>query len=100
MLLSFLLQGEEADEARERPAWMNEGGEEAEGESAALSRRGGSGAAAHPPALGLPGSAPGTARANGGAPTDLLDLLGESLADCVSVCVYRCRWVGEWVGLG
>ena len=68
------LQGEDADEARERPAWMNqvEGAEDVASPS---------GSAA--PSVGL-ASAPGTATAadaataaNGAA--DLLDLLGEVL---------------------
>lgn len=65
------VQGEDADEARERPAWMAGGTESAE-----------EGATSPAASAGLPsvaGSAPGTAKAaaNGGAAADLLDLLGE-----------------------
>lgn len=70
------LQGEDADEARERPAWLA-GTESAEEGAASPAASGG-------PSVGLPsavGSAPGTATAQvaaaNGGPADLLDLLGE-----------------------
>jgi hypothetical protein len=60
-------QGEDADEARERPAWMQQESADSEG----LASPAASGGA--PPPLGLPAAAP-AGGANGAA--DLLDLLG------------------------
>lgn len=87
-----MLQGEDADEARERPAWL--AGTESAEEGAASP-------AASGPSVGLPsaaGSAPGTATAqaaaNGGA-ADLLDLLGESVWGAVG-CLERLR-AGRWL---
>lgn len=73
---SCLPQGEDADEARERPAWMLA----AEGEGSLTSpsaSAGGPSAGGPAGSLSIGGSAPATARAGAGGAADLLDLLGE-----------------------
>ena len=74
------MQGEEADEQRERPAWLQQ-----QQQGSSEEREGGSTAAGTPVvgALSVPGSTPSSARAaaNGG-PAALLDLLGEEPLAC------------------
>lgn len=71
---TYIRQGEEADEQRERPAWLlaQQGTEE---ESEAGSTLGPDSVPASVPGS-APGTAPSTAKAAGGAAA-LLDLLGE-----------------------
>ena len=75
---TLFLQGEDADEARERPAWMSQ----AETTSAAAGGTApSSGASAAAAALGIPGSVPGTAKSVANGAADLLDLLGEACVE-------------------
>ena len=88
--MNNLVQGEEADEQRERPAWLLQ---QQQQQASSEEREGGSTAAGTPVvgALSVPGSTPSTGRAaaNGG-PAALLDLLGEGASPVCDGLVAGC----------